>query len=300
MNSTHMTPAAPAQDALVAALAQAIVNAKAADGTNPIMEALAQATGYQITKTQPTTKTKAVAKRHNCYADDSRLTSDGRPKPKAADPIRSYDDFHAIGDYLLTHGNARNRQRNYTLYICGVTLGLRVGDIVKLKIGDVYDVRTGVIRKHANVINEKTNKLTTDLITPLASKAILDLINEIRTQQAGVLDADWPLFQTQRWVRAGGVTNHITKTQVYRMITEAAKACGIHGNISTHSMRKTYGYIASTAMNNANMNAAQVMETLQAKFHHSDQNTTMRYIGVQQDQIDATALCVDAALGGGC
>lgn len=291
--NTTLTTTNP-QDALVTALAKAIVNAKAADGTNPIMEALAQATGYQVVPAVPATQ--KPHKKHNCYADTSKLTSDGRPKPTAADPLRSADDIHAIGDYLLTHGNIRNRQRNYTLYICGITLGLRVGDIVKLKIGDVYDVTTGAVRKHANVVNEKTLKNTTDLITPHAAQAIDDLVNVIRAQQSGVLDPEWPLFQTQKWVRAGGMTNHLTKTQVYRMLTEAAKACGVQGNISTHTMRKTYGYMANKALIESGLPTNQVMEIMQAKYHHDSQATTMHYLGLQQDQIDAAALCVDAAI----
>jgi len=40
-----------------------------------------------------------------------------------------------------------------------------------------------------------------------------------------------------------------------------------------------------------------VMETLQNKFHHSSQSITMRYIGLSQEQIDATAMAVDTVLG---
>ena len=74
--NTTLTTTNP-QDALVTALAKAIVNAKAADGTNPIMEALAQATGYQVVPAVPATP--KPHKKHNCYANTSKLTSDGRP-----------------------------------------------------------------------------------------------------------------------------------------------------------------------------------------------------------------------------
>ena len=284
------------QTDLVTALAQAIVNAKAPDGSNPVMEALAQTTGYQLV--YDATQLPAVPKHrsHNCCTTDSKYKTNGQLKATAAEPIRSLDDFRTIGDYLLHNGNVRNRQRNYTLYICGVTLGLRVSDIVRLTIGDVYDIRSGAVCRHVNIINKKTRKATTDMITPIAAKAIETLVEEIRNTQSGVLDPDWPLFQSQKWSRSGGMTNAISTDQVYTMITNAAKACGIQGHISTHSMRKTYGYIANSTMTQAGIPAAQVMETLQSKFRHADQNTTMRYIGLQQDQIDATAMCVDAAL----
>lgn len=292
MKSTHMTVQSTQND-LVTALAQAIVNAKAPDGSNPIMEALAQTTGYQLTVGNTPQKKR---RSHNCCLTDSKYKANGQLKATAAEPIRNLDDFKAIGNYLLTNGNVRNRQRNYTLYICGVTLGLRVSDIVRLTIGDVYDIRSGSVRSHVTIINKKTRKTTTDMITPVAAKAIAKLVEEIRVAQSGVLDPDWPLFQSQKWSRTGGMTNAISTDQVYTMITRAAKACGTQGHISTHSMRKTYGYIANNAMTQAGIPASQVMETLQSKFRHADQNTTMRYIGLQQDQIDATAMCVDAAL----
>lgn len=299
MNSTHMTPAAPAQDALVAALAQAIINAKATDGTNPLMEALVQATGYQIVPEVIQDK-KPTKRRKDYCKTTSNKKENGQLKARPAEPLRSTDDIRAIGNYLLTHGNKRNRQRNYTLFICGITLGLRAGDIRQLKIGDVFDVATNSVLKHAQIINRKNHKRTNDLITPHAAQAINDLIDEIRRQQSGVLDPEWPLFQSQKWVHAGYMTEPVSKAQVYHIITEAAKACRVEGHISTHSMRKTYGLIAVEAADRGGLTTNQINEALQYKYRHSDQATTMRYIGVGQDQVDAMALCVDAALGGGC
>ena len=289
--NTTITTTNPQPD-LVTALAQAIVNAKAPDGTNPVMEALAQATGYQLIPTK-----KAKPKRRKDYCKTvSNKKENGKLKARPAEPLHSVEDIKAIGDYLLTHGNARNRQRNYTLYICGITLGLRAGDIRQLKIGDVFDVSTNSVLKHAQIINRKNHKRTNDLITPHAAQAITKLVDEIRTQQSGVLDPEWPLFQSQKWVRAGYITKPVSKTQVYHIITDAAKACAVEGHISTHSMRKTYGLIAVTAADKGGLTTNQINEALQYKYRHSDQATTMRYIGVGQDQVDAMAMCVDAAI----
>lgn len=104
------------------------------------------------------------------------------------------------------------------------------------------------------------------------------------------------MFQSQKWVRAGYITKPVSKTQVYHIITDAAKACAVEGHISTHSMRKTYGLIAVTAADKGGLTTNQINEALQYKYRHSDQATTMRYIGVGQDQVDAMAMCVDAAI----
>lgn len=287
---TNQNNAKQGAEALVTMMTAMIQASQQADGSNPMMEALAQAAGYQVvTSTKPVT--------HRCRRTDSLLTSNGRPKARAADPIRTKEEFQAIADYLLTHGNVRNRQRNYTLYIFGVTTGLRVSDILKVKIGDVYDIRSNIVLDHVHLIAKKNRKTTNDIITPMAAKAISDLVDEIRLKQHGALAAEWPLFQTQMWVRAGGVTKPLTGSQVYRFLTQAAEACGVKGHIATHTMRKTYGYAANVAMANAGVSTNMAMETLQAKLGHRDQTSTMHYLGIQQDNMDALGMAVDAALG---
>lgn len=284
-----------ANESKIQALTAMLLRAKTQNERSVLIEALAEANNMNIV-VGGTCKTPARS--HDCCTTLSPYKFDGSKKATAAEPIRNQDDFRAIGNYLLTNGRERTRQRNYTLYICGIALGLRVGDLLNLTIGDVYSLAESSVRSHLQIINQKTHKRTTDLITPMAARAITDLVEEIRTTQGGVLDANWPLFQSTKWCRAGGMTKKLSQSQVYRFLTDAAKACEVQGHISTHSMRKTYGYAANSTLSQSGVPAAQIMETLQAKFRHSDQTTTMRYIGLQQEQIDATALSVDAALGG--
>ena len=280
---------------IISAMASIISANTGSDGNNMLLEALAQASGYTVVKNSDA---KTVKHKHDRCTSLSPYKKNGQKKATAAEPIRNQEEFNAVAEYLLTHGNVRNRQRNYTILICGTTMGLRVGDLLRLTIGDVYDFSAGTTFSHVTIINEKTHKRTSDMITPRASRAICDLVDQIREEQGGVLDPSWPLFQSQKWCRAGGTTEKLSKSQVYRMLTKAAAACGIQEHIGTHSMRKTYGYVANSTLANEGVPAAQIMETLQAKFRHSDQTTTMRYIGLQQEQIDATAMSVDAMLGG--
>ena len=275
--------------------AASILNLLAAHAAaNDTAHAATSAAGYQIV---PATTAPAPKRAHNRCTTLSPYKVNGQKKATAAQPIRTQDDFQAIANYLRTTGNARNRQRNYTVFVCGITLGLRVGDLLRLTIGDVYDIGAMTTRSHLTIINQKTHKRTTDMITPLAARAITALVDEIRTANNGALDPAWPLFQSQRGTRSCGTITPLSESQVYRFLTKAAAACNISGHISTHSMRKTYGYVANSTLAQKGLPAAQIMETLQAKFHHSDQSTTMRYIGLQQEQIDATALAVDAMLG---
>lgn len=222
---------------VISAMAAIISASAGSDGSNALLEALAQASGYTVVKNSGA---KTIKHKHDRCTSLSPYKMNGQKKATAAEPIRSQEEFQAMAEYILTHGNVRNRQRNYTIFICGITMGLRVGDLLRLTIGDVYDFSSGTTFSHVTVINEKTHKRTSDMITPLASRAICDLVDQIREAQGGVLDPSWPLFQSQKWCRAGGTTEKLSKSQVYRMLTKAAADCGIQEHISTHSMRKTY------------------------------------------------------------
>ena len=48
------------------------------------------------------------------------------------EPIRDPDDIQAMKDYLKEWN-----ERNYMLFVFGINLGLRISDIIKLKVKDV-------------------------------------------------------------------------------------------------------------------------------------------------------------------
>jgi len=80
-----------------------------------------------------------------------------------------------------------------------------------------------------------------------------------------------PLFRSL-WGRR---YNRIT---AYYMIRDACKAAGLEEKIGTHSMRKTFGY--------HHYQQFKDVVLLQKIFNHSSPQITLRYIGIEQDQID--------------
>lgn len=82
-----------------------------------------------------------------------------------------------------------------------------------------------------------------------------------------------PLFKSM-WGRR---YNRIT---AYYMIRDACKKVGLEERIGTHSMRKTFGY--------HHYQQFKDVALLQKIFNHSSQMITLRYIGIEQDQIDYT------------
>ena len=71
---------------------------------------------------------------------------------KFVEPIRKYNDIKKVKDYLSKN------PRNLLLFEFGINTGLRISDILKLKIKDVKN------KKHVVIFEEKTNKYKKILI----------------------------------------------------------------------------------------------------------------------------------------
>lgn len=174
---------------------------------------------------------------------------------KEVQPIRSMKDILNMKETL---NNGTYGERNEMLFTFGINTGLRVSDILPLKVGDVRG------KDKYTLTEQKTGK--TKKINLKGIKGQLDRFTE------GKADDEF-LFSS----RKGG--EPLTRIQAYRILNDAAAKCGLD-EIGTHTMRKTFGY--------HHYQRNHDVAILQQLFNHSAPSITLRYIGIAQDEIDAS------------
>ena len=84
-------------------------------------------------------------------------------------------------------------------------------------------------------------------------------------------DLNEPLFLGKQGKR-------LDRKQVYRFLIDTCNKVGVKSKVSTHTMRKTFGYHHYQQYKDAVI--------LQKIFNHSSQRITLMYVGVDQDEID--------------
>lgn len=215
----------------------------------------------------------------NTYTD---FKSDGKRKAHAADAIRSYDDFKAIRQYYLDAG----RIRDWAMWTIGVSLGLRISDLLSLRFGNLIDSDKKTFKPRIQIYEQKTGKLNNILITESVIDAMTRYLDSIKWE----FDLDGFLFPSRK-----------TKGKMYeecgwRILSEAGKALNLPLVIGSHTMRKSFANIAACVDKSCiDMNA---ITKVQGLLNHSDQRVTMRYLGSYQTMFDKARIAVsDFVLG---
>lgn len=169
------------------------------------------------------------------------------------EPIRDSQKVRDIQEYLK-----RTDPRNYILFITGIYTGLRISDILRLKISDVLG------RKHIYIREKKTKKQNIIEINKLLEK-------EYQWYCADK-ESDEYLIKSRE-----GVNKAISRERAYRIINQVGKDFGIE-NLGTHTLRKTFGYHY--------YRQTKDVATLMKMFNHSEPSITLRYIGIIQDEMN--------------
>jgi integrase len=171
-------------------------------------------------------------------------------------PIRDIEKVNEMKAYLKSKS-----ERNYILFLLGISTGLRISDILQLKKEDLLNT-------HINIKETKTKKHKRIRIPPNARRELMDYARRLKDGQFIIRS------------RQGG-NRPIDRSSAYRILREAAEQANLK-EIGTHTLRKTFGYHF--------YHQTKDIAMLQELFNHSSQDITLRYIGINQDSLDKAML----------
>lgn len=168
------------------------------------------------------------------------------------EPIKNLKHLRKIEKYL-----EQKSQRNLLLFTIGINCGLRISDIVALNVGDVRN------KSHIQITEKKTGKFKK---FPINRKLKPMFKNFTKGKRS-----DEPLFITI-------FGNRMDRYGAYYILKTTCTTLKLQEKIGTHTMRKTFGY--------HHYQKFKDVALLQKIFNHSNPQTTLRYIGIEQDEID--------------
>lgn len=161
--------------------------------------------------------------------------------------------------------------RNKMLFLIGINLGIRASDLRTLRWSFFFD-ESGDF-KDCYVLQpkkqRKQGKFVKLYFNQTVKKTILDY-----TRMYQVNDINELLFSSQK---GDAITEHRLST----IIKDVAKEAKIKQNVGSHSLRKTWGFWCWHEAEDKN----KAVIILQKCFNHDRSLTTLKYIGILDEEI---------------
>lgn len=170
-------------------------------------------------------------------------------------PIRDLDTIHAIQSDLK-----ESNYRNYLMFEIGIYIGIRISDILNIKVKDIKS------KDNLKLREKKTGK---EKLMPIPGHLKKEIEKYIEDSK---LNDNEYLFKSRK-----KKIKPITRVQAYNILKNIAKKYKLE-NIGTHTLRKTFGYHFYKKTNDVAL--------LMTIFNHSDPSITLRYIGIEQDNVN--------------
>lgn len=167
-------------------------------------------------------------------------------------PIRDYEKLEALKRVLKD-----KNERDYVMLMMGLYTALRISDILRIRVEDIK-------KDYINLREKKTSKFRRIYLNHELKVALKSYISDKEPHEFLIRSRE-------------GVNKPISRARAYDILKEAGKEVGIE-SIGTHSLRKTFGYFA--------YKDTKDVAALQKLFNHSNPEETLRYIGIEQDNVD--------------
>jgi integrase len=180
---------------------------------------------------------------------------------RKCEPIRSEEAIQKIKGLLA------DNPRDLLIFTLGINTGLRQYDLMELRVRPLLNATVG---DKVYVKEHKTGKMNFFKVNKEIYKC---LWLYFRSPFGLTLQPDDYLFKSIE--RPG---HHIHNSFVATKIKNWAKEVGLSGKYSSHTLRKTWGYMQRTKYK------AQ-WELLSERFRHDDLAVTRAYLGITDDEI---------------
>ena len=155
--------------------------------------------------------------------------------------------------------------RDKLLFVMGVNSGLRVQDLLALRVADVRGLKLG---DRIPIREKKTGKPN----VLIANKEIIAGLEEY----LGDIEADDKhfLFKSRK-----GRNYPLTTLTVTKKVKAWTAAINLKGNFGAHTLRKTWTY-------HQRREFGVSWEVLAKRLNHSSPAVTRRYLGVQDEEVE--------------
>ena len=158
--------------------------------------------------------------------------------------------------------------RDKALFVLGIKTGLRVSELLSLRVKDLTD-RVQVARR-----NTKGKVSSRSVVYHPDARAAVDAwITEAH------LGAEDPVFKSRRG------SGPIGRIQAWKILKAAFEAAMISGPTGTHSLRKTFAKKIYAALDK------DLVKT-QAALGHRDVNSTAQYLSFETEEVDSAVLSI--------
>ncbi len=178
------------------------------------------------------------------------------------EPIRSGNQIKQIRGNLYRQKNPRD----YLIFVFGINSGLRIGDILSLKLEDVKDSQ-GNLKDYLDIKEQKTGKTRKVFFNKQIKEALTYYI-----KKTGIFNLDQYLFTNEKSKK----NKPITRIRAYQLINKWCKDVGLDCKVGGHTLRKTFGY-------HMRMQGVSI-ERISNLLNHRNIKVTFRYIGINDDE----------------
>lgn len=179
----------------------------------------------------------------------------------AVEPIRDPEQVRLLEE-RLGEAEGQRGQRMYLQLMLGIYLGLRISDLLKLKVSDLRGRDVLLVRE------TKTGKMNQ---LPLSDK-----IKRVLRQRLRDLPGDEYVLKS-RQKDPDGKPKAISWKTAYNDIQAMGKMARMDIPLGCHSLRKTFGYHYYKQSGD--------IAFLMIWFNHSSAEVTKRYIGIDLDEL---------------